>query len=168
LHSAYCCFTGFSPVLEPHNKQLLQHMVRTVSLRTAIFLVMLAVSIPLAYPVGVLFLGLLPAFEVPPSGFWHIVDDYVLDLPVKWPFLTIAPVDLVMDMEPAPTSPFSWTMLSCVGWLPIAIAYSWLTRRWRLPYVLLGVYPTIWALGIGISLLVDATSGSSFDSSSLP
>ena len=143
-------------------------MLRTVSLRTAIFLVMLAVSIPLAYPIGVLLLGLIPSFEVPPSGFRHFVDDYVLDLPVKWPFLTIAPVDLVADVKPAPTSPFTWIILSCVGWLPIAIAYSWLTRGWRLRYVLVGVYPTIWVLGVGISLLVDATSGSSFDSSSLP
>ena len=144
----------------------MRDMVRTVSLRTAIFLLMLAASIPLAYPVGVWLLGLLPAFERP-GRFWHIVDDFVFDLPVKWPFVTIAPVDLVTDVQ-APTSIYTWIILSCLGWLPIAIAYSWSTRRWRLPYVLLGVYPTTWALGIGIILFVDAIGGSSFDSSSLP
>jgi hypothetical protein len=143
-------------------------MVRTVSLRSAIFLATLAASIPLAFPVGVWLLSLLPAFERTPSAFWHVVDDFVFDMPVKWAFVTIAPVDLLTDLNPAPTSPHTWIMLSCLGWLPIAIAYSWLTRRWRLPYVLVAVYPTIWVLGIGISLFVDSISGSSFDSSSLP
>lgn len=142
--------------------------MRTVSVRTAIFLAMLAASIPLAYPVGVWILGLLPAFEVPPSGFWRIVDDFVFDMPVKWAFLSIAPVELVTGMELASTSLYTLIILSCLGWLPIAIAYSWLTRRWRLSYALVAVYPTIWALGIGISLFADAISRSSFDSSALP
>jgi hypothetical protein len=142
-------------------------MVKTVSLRTAIFLLMLAASIPLAYPVGVWLLSLVPAFERTPSTFWHVVDDFVFDMPVKWAFVTIAPVDLVTSVK-APTSTHTWIMLSCLGWLPIAIAYSWLTRNWRLPYVMVAVYPTIWALGIGMWLFLDSISGSSFDSSSVP
>ena len=144
-----------------------RRVVRMIALRSALFLALLAVSIPLAYPVGSWLLGLLPSLNMPQNTFWHTVDDLVFDMPVKWPFLTFAPIDLVMSGKPDP-SLYQLVLLSCLGWGPIAVVYCWLTRRLRLPWVLLGVYPVIWAIGIGLSLLVDATGASSFDSSDLP
>jgi hypothetical protein len=141
-------------------------VVRTIALRSVLFLVMLAVSIPLAYPVGLWLLGLIPPLNVPQNAFWHLVDDLVFDMPVKWPFVAFAPVDLVMETKPGGL--WQWVALSCLGWAPIAVLYGWVTRRLRLSYAILGVYPAIWAVGITIALLVDAIGASSFDSSDLP
>jgi hypothetical protein len=143
------------------------HAIKPIAFRSLLFLAMLAISIPLAYPVGVWLLGLLPPLDVPRNGSWHFVDDFVFDMPVKWPLVTFAPVDLVMSGKPGPST-FQWAFLSCLGWAPIAVLYSWLTRRLRLVYVLLGVYPVIWAAGIALVLLVEDLGASSFDASDLP
>jgi hypothetical protein len=56
---------------------------RSIALRSALFVTMLAVSIPLAYPVGSWLLGLVPSSNLPQNAFWHIVDELVFDMPVK-------------------------------------------------------------------------------------
>lgn len=103
---------------------------------------MLAVSVPLSYPVGIFVLGLLPPFDLPEGQFWRCVDDLVLDMPVKWGFVATAPVALILKGG-LPQTILQTIVFSCAAWIPIAAAYSWITRRVRMLYVLLGVYPII-------------------------
>jgi hypothetical protein len=138
--------------------------VRKVSIRSAIFMAMLAISYPLAYPVGVLVLGLLPPFELPDGQFWLLADDLVLDMPANWGFIVMGPVAFILRGE-TPQTVFQAVLFSSLAWLPIAAAYSWFTRRVRLLYVLLGVYPAIWFIGIGVVLLIERTFGYAGDTS---
>ena len=119
---------------------------------------MLVLSAPLAYPVGSMVLGLLPPFELPEGLFWHYVDDLVLDMPVNWGFIVMAPVALILQGE-APQTIFQAVLFVSLAWTPVAAAYSWFTRRARLLHVLLGVYPIIWVTGMGIVLLIEGTFG---------
>ena len=115
---------------------------QSVSIRAALFIGLTALSVPLAFPVGMAVLHPLQRLLSPwPDGvFWHLVDDLVFDLPVKWPYLVLAP----------------GIPVAVVFWAVVAIAYGWLTRRVRVFYAGLGVLPTVWVIGIGV-LLVSGT-----------
>jgi hypothetical protein len=119
---------------------------------------MVVISALLAYPVGNLVLGLLPPFELPEGQFWRYVDDLVLDMPANWGFIVMAPVVLILRGD-TPQTTFQSVLLVSLAWIPIAAVYSWFTRRARLPYVLLGVYPIVWFIGMGIVLLIESTFG---------
>jgi hypothetical protein len=95
-----------------------------------------ALSIPLAFPLGMVILIPLQRLFLPwPSGeVWHWIDDFVFDLPLKWPYLVLAP----------------GIPIAIVFWTLVAFAYGWLTRRLRLLYVGLGVLPTVWVVGVGL------------------
>jgi hypothetical protein len=124
---------------------------------------MLVISVPLALA-GYFVMGLLPPFELPEGQFWRYVDDLVLDLPVNWAFIVMAPVALIFGGE-TPQTVFATVLLVLLAWAPMAVAYSWFTRRVRLRYVLLGVYPIMWFIGIGIVLLIEGTFGYAGDTS---
>jgi hypothetical protein len=112
---------------------------QSVSIRAALFVGLAALSIPLALPLGMAVLVPLQGLLSPwPSGAaWHWLDDFVFDLPLKWPYLVLAPG--------IPIAIVLWTVIAC--------AYGWLTRRLRLLYVGLGVLPTVWVIGIGLAIV---------------
>jgi hypothetical protein len=124
---------------------------------------MLVISVPLALA-GYFVMGLLPPFELPEGQFWSYVDDLVLDMPLNWAFIVMAPVALILGGE-TPQTVLPTVLLVLLAWAPMAVAYSWVTRRVRLRYVLLGVYPIMWFIGIGIVLLIEGTFGYAGDTS---
>jgi hypothetical protein len=105
-------------------------------MRAALFLGITALSIPLAFPVGMAVLYPLQLLITPwPKGeFWHLVDDLVFDMPLKWPYLVLAP----------------GIPIAIAFWTGVGIVCGWLTRRIRMLYVGLGVLPTVWLVGLGL------------------
>jgi len=113
---------------------------KVVGIRSALFVGLTVISVPLAIPVGELvvepLLSSLPIYPLPDSPFWDLIEDLVFDLPWNWPYLVLAP----------------GVALAFVYWTAIGIAYGWLTRRIRLPWVALGVFPTVWLFGMGLAI----------------
>lgn len=136
--------------------------LRHIGIRSAIFIGMLAISVPLAIG-GLFVLELLP-FELPEGQFWRYLDDLVLDMPVNWGFIVMAPVVLILGGE-TPQTILQTVPLVLFAWMPIAGAYSWLTRRVRLMFVLLGAYPVMSLVGAGFVLLIESTFGYAGDTS---
>src|ERR1700752_3077302 len=109
---------------------------QVVRIRAGLFVGLTALSVPLALPLGMAVLPPLQSLISPwPQGeLWHWIDDFVFDLPLKWPYLVLAP----------------GIPIAIAFWTVIAFAYGWVTRRLRLLYVGLGVLPTVWVIGIGL------------------
>lgn len=117
-----------------------------VSIRAGLFVGLTALSVPLAFPLGMAVLvplSQLAPSPLPDTAFWHWVDDFVFDLPVKWSYVVLAP----------------GFPNAIVFWAIIAIAYGWLTRRIRLSYAGLGVLPVVWVIGIATHIAIDSYAG---------
>lgn len=114
----------------------MRNTAQSVGVRAALFVGLTALSIPLAFPVGTVVLYPFQLLFSPwPEGeFWHLLDDFVFDMPMKWPYLVLAP----------------GIWIAVVLWTGVGIVYGWLTRRVRLLYVGLGTLPTVWFVGIGL------------------
>lgn len=76
-------------------------------------------------------------------------------MPVKWDGVALAPAYLVLLGDFPSLTTFQTILVACIAWTPLALGYGWLTRRIPIPFALLGVYPTIWAAGIGLILLAE-------------
>jgi|GEM_PF-4213122 len=115
---------------------------QSVSIRAALFLGITALSIPLVFALGMAVLVPLQGLLSPwPEGeLWHWIDDYVFDMPLKWPYLILAPG--------IPAAVVFWTV--------VAFAYGWLTRRVRVLYAGLGVLPTVWGVGVVLVTVIGA------------
>lgn len=130
---------------------------KSVSIRAALFVGLTALSLPLAFPVGVfvfypLLSWLLPT-PLPDTPFWAQVKNLVFDLPAYWPYIVLAP-----GLRVSIDGPYVISYATpVVFWTIIGIAYGWLTRRVRKLYVALGVLPTVWVVGFGTYLYAYAS-----------
>ena len=132
--------------------------VQLASVRCALFLLLIVLSVPLSYPVGRAILSpllLLAPSPLPDTAFWHAVDDYLFDLPAKWSYLVV-PLEGFGISGEGPFLTAYGIPIAITFWTMVGIAYGWLTRGIRMRYVALSVLPTVWVVGIAIHLALNA------------
>ncbi|MGD8341286.1 MAG: hypothetical protein PVH89_10910, partial [Gammaproteobacteria bacterium] len=122
------------------------------------FVVLIGLSVPMSAELAAALPDVLPGLGIREGQFGWLVDKYVLDLMVNWPLLALAPMTLLgefVDSLPDVGTIF----LSCAGWAPIALAYTWGTRNRHLYFFVLSIYPFVWVMGIGFQLMAEAAAG---------